>query len=54
MGTEYSKIGSVSYGEIVEVLDDSNAGWAKLKLQAVWKVMSQKTILERSGGNNVK
>ena len=53
MGTEYSKIGSVSYGEIVEVLDDSNAGWAKIKTSSGLEGYVSKDYLGEVGENNV-
>ena len=53
MGTEYSKIGSVSYGEIVEVLDDSNAGWAKIKTSGGLQGYVSKDYLGEVGENNV-
>ena len=53
MGTEYSKIGSVSYGEIVEVLDDSNAGWAKIRTSSGLEGYVSKDYLGEVGENNV-
>ena len=53
MGTEYNKIGSVSYGEIVEVLDDSNAGWAKIKTSSGLEGYVSKDYLGEVGENNV-
>ena len=53
MGTEYSKISSVSYGEIVEVLDDSNAGWAKIKTSSGLEGYVSKDYLGEVGENNV-
>ena len=53
MGTEYSKVGSVSYGEIVEVLDDSNAGWAKIKTSSGMEGYVSKDYLGEVGENNV-
>ena len=44
----------VSYGEIVEVLDDSNAGWAKIKTSSGLEGYVSKRLSWRGRGKQCK
>ena len=51
MGTQYARIGTAAFGQVLQVLDNSNAGWAKIKTTSGLEGYVSKEYLGKVGEN---